>query len=170
MLNPRLPVETPEGPVDWAGGTVRAILYLALVGAAVLLLLLPLRAVDGPARAEVPRAVMAREGRYAQSLRPGEARTYVLEVAGRGLLKVRFAGTGEDLGLRIEDAEGARIESAGPGGPRERRFGVANPSAATRTLYLTVYRATGTVPRRPVSSGGAAPGAYELELGRDLMP
>lgn len=170
MLTLRPVVETLEGPAAGAGGTVRALLYLALLGVALLLLLVPLRAVVVPAWASVPQAVMAREGRYAHSLRPGEARTYVLEVASHGRVKVRFVGSGGDLSLRIEDAEGARIETAGPGGPKERRFGVANPAATARTLFLTVSRAAGTVPRRAVPAGVAAASSYELDLERDTMP
>lgn len=166
---------------------MRSLLYLALVGAAALLLL-PLRGglAASPAWVESCGPVIAREGLYTQHLGPGEARTYVLELAAGGLLKIRFNGAG--LGLRLEDAEGRPLgttltDRAGPTG--ERRIGVVNPASTAQTMYLTVTRAGTPTVRRPLPMHsdrrpdaargdllviGGADGGYALELSRGARP
>jgi hypothetical protein len=131
---------------------------------------------------------MAREGRYSQHLLPGESRTYVLEMSGRSLLKVRFSGSG--LGLRIEDGEGVQVGVVPPSTPltgQDRRLGVVNPAATSQTLFLTVFRSEGPGQKRLVQgSGKVAPralagpadmrrvggnqGTYALELTLGAMP
>lgn len=166
---------------------MRTPLYFALVGVAGLLLL-PLRGgwATAPAWAESRAPVIAREGLYTQRLGPGEARTYLLELAAGGLLKIRFCGAG--LGLRLEDGEGRPLGTGlearvGPSG--ERRLGVVNPAATAQTLYLTVTRAGTPTVRRPLPAtgdghrGGArgdllvvggADGGYALEVSRGALP
>lgn len=163
---------------------MRPFIYLALVGAACLMLLLPLRAalVPAPGWAPPAQAVMAREGRYTQILKPGETRTYVLEMAGHSLLKVQFSGSG--LGLRIEDGDGTVLGAVDPARNQQRPLGVVNSGGTARTLYLTVYRNGEPSHRRLVlpkgeserhltaeePSPGAGPATYALELARDAMP
>lgn len=167
---------------------MRAYVYVVLVGAACLLLLLPLRGgFAPPARTVSPLVVMAREGVYSQELRPGESRTYVMEMMGRSLLRIRFHGTTRELGLRIEDGEGIQVEAVDPAAGLDRKLGVVNPLGTARTLYLTVFRSGEPAAHRRVQAkGGAgprvaplakdpptaadAPGAYALEFSRDAMP
>lgn len=165
---------------------MRPFIYLALVGAACLMLLLPLRAALAPAPgwAASPQAVMAREGRYTQNLRPGETRTYVLEMTGHSLLKVQFSGSGSGFGLRIEDGDGTVLGAVDPTRTQPRSLGVVNPAGTAQTLYLTVYRNGEPSHRRlvrPKGEGerqlspeepapGASQGTYALELARDAMP
>jgi hypothetical protein len=171
---------------------VRLSIYMALVGAACMLLLLPLRGALGsaPTWAVSPRVVMAREGLYTYDLLPGESRTYVLEMAGRSLLKVRFSGSGNGLGLRIEDGEGAKVGAMAlddPSTPRDHRLGVVNSAGTAQTLYLTVFRSGEPARRRlvqPKSESaprfyagnvdvplpGVSQGTYSLELARDSFP
>ena len=162
---------------------MRPLIYVSLLGAALLLLLLPLRGelIPHAAWVEAPQAVMAREGRYAQDLLPGETRTYVMEMAGCSLLKVRFSGSGWGLGLRIEDGEGNLMQSVAPAPAQDRQLGVMNPAGIARTLYLTVFRSAGPGHRRLVQSRGngqpgpaeflpVRDGSYALEMSREVLP
>jgi hypothetical protein len=168
---------------------VRAYVYLALVGAAFLLMLLPLRGsvVSAPVGSLAPQAVLAREGLYAQSLLPGESRTYVLEMAGHSLVKIRFSAAGNGLGLRLEDGEGSQVEAVETSTDRDRMLSVVNPAVRAQTLSLTVYRAVAQAHRSPLPHpanpatrffpgsadalvlGGSA-GAYALELATETLP
>lgn len=157
---------------------MRPLLYLALLGLAGALLL-PLRGGLSPAPLWVgaQQPVLAREGTYRQRLAPGEMRTYLLELAAGGVLKVRFRGPG--LGLRVEDAEGRTVEAAEAQPDGTRRVGVANSSGTLQTLYVTVSRpGLGHLHQpRPLPRDGRAgalaalgDGTYALELARAARP
>ncbi len=156
---------------------MRPLVYLLLVGAACLLLQGAFRA--RPAWAVPARSEPAGDGRYRQSLLPGESRAYVLDLAGHSLLKVQFQGTGAGLGLRIEDTEGDRLRSQRLEDlPRLGRSwrGVLNPGDAPRTVRLIVHRSGGLAEHREVrrrsgrADEPADAGSYALDLVRGALP
>lgn len=158
---------------------MRPLIYLLLTGTACLLLqgaFLARPAWVAPARSQV-----AADGRYCQSLLPGESRTYVLDLAGHSRLQVRFQGSGSGLGLQVEDADGDRLRNQRLEDlPRLGRAwrGLLNPGDTQRTVRLTVHRPGGLavhreVRHRPGPGQGddpLEPGAYALDLIRDALP